>query len=51
VTVRVLFQSVKPSHLAGMDAARSTQEATFLGLYPRHSAPTLMREQILVVER
>ena len=51
VTVRAYFQSVKPTHLAGMDAGRSTEEATFLGLYPRHNAPTVMREQILVVDR
>ena len=51
VTVRAYFQSVKPSHLAGMDAERSTEEATFLELYPRHSAPTLMREQVMVVKR
>ena len=51
VIVRAYFQSVKPSHLAGMDAERSAEEATFLELYPRHSAPTLMREQVMVVKR
>ena len=48
VTVRVYYQSIKESHLEGMQAARSAEEAQFLGLFPRHNSPTLMREQILV---
>ena len=50
VTVRVYFQSIKPSHLTGMVAGRSAEEATFVNHYPQHSAPTVMREQILVVK-
>jgi len=49
VTMRVYYQSIKASHLAGMEPSRSDEEATFLGLFPRHNSPTEMREQILVV--
>ncbi|MDX1981611.1 MAG: hypothetical protein SFV51_15185 [Bryobacteraceae bacterium] len=49
MSVEVLYQSIKPSHLAGMSSSRSVEEAEFLNLYPRHTAPALMSRREMVV--
>ncbi len=49
LTVELLYQSIKPSHVLDLDATRSAEEAEFLNLFPRHSAPALMARQELVV--
>jgi len=49
LTVEALFQSVKPSHLGGMEAARSREEDTFLDLYPRHKSPVVVSRQEVMV--
>ncbi len=49
VFVEVLYQTIKPSHLAGMQASRSADEAAFLQLFrdPLHRVPFLIaRRQI-----
>jgi hypothetical protein len=49
LTVELLYQSIKPSHVRDLEATRSAEEAEFLGLFPRHSAPALIARQELVV--
>lgn len=49
LTVELLYQSIKPSHTAAMVPSRSSEEAAFLSLYPRHSAPALVQRRELVV--
>ena len=51
LTVEALYQSVKPSHAAAMEAGRSREEAVFLELYPRHRSPAVVSRQELVVGR
>ncbi len=49
VHVEVLYQNVMPAHVAALDANHSSDEATFVDLYSRNSAPALMAtEEILV---
>jgi hypothetical protein len=45
IVVEALFQSVKPAHLRGLEAARSAEEEAFLKLYPRQSAPVVAARQ------
>lgn len=49
LTVELLFQSIKPSHIRDLDGGRSKEEAEFLGLYPRHSGAALLARRELAV--
>jgi hypothetical protein len=51
VTARAYFQAVKPTHLEGMRAEASEEEADFLARFSRHSQPALMTERIQWVRR
>ena len=49
VVLEALYQSIKPSHVASMDAQHSAEEATFMGLYQNNRSPAVMaRQEILV---
>jgi hypothetical protein len=50
ILVEVLYQSIKPSHVSGMDAGRSADEKTFLDLYARHRSPVTMARRELITE-
>jgi hypothetical protein len=48
--VEALYQSIKPSHAAVLDAARSTEERVFLEIFNSRRAPIVAETRVLVVE-
>lgn len=50
ISVEVLYQSIKPSHVTGMNAGRSGDEKAFLDLYARHKSPVTIARREMITE-